>query len=384
MKIAMTVMVRDEADIIAAMLDHHITQGIDTIIVTDNGSIDGTTQILEDFASRGLIELRHDPVHKKQQYTVVTQMARDAYTQFGADWVVNADADEFFIAVDPALTLADALRMTPKSIRTFTVPVTNMTGPPALSGTGLQRLIYRDRRSAEELQNKGLMPHPTADSIHIGDADIEISQGNHFVSLKPNGEPPETAAIEVLHFPSRSWQQYRNKVEISGNAYASNPDLLPSPNHHGLRDFARFKTGILLPYYLARHPSPNATVEMAQRGDLIEERRIADTLASPEPDTEMTAADMVFDSHLFEFESRLEASRLDKSRRAAAEVQQLDLENQALKSEKLAVEAHLRTKIAEYGVVVNDLQAELSAYRKRRSLQVLDKIAGLRARFKRW
>lgn len=379
MKIAMTVMVRDEADIIAAMLEHHIKQGIDTIIVTDNGSIDGTTQILEDFASRGLIDLRHDPVHKKQQYTVVTQMARDAYTQFGADWVINADADEFFIAVDPALTVADALRMTPTSIRAFTVPVTNMVGPPALSGTGLQRLVYRDRRSAEELQNKGLMAHPTSNSIHAGDADIEISQGNHFVSLEQEGEPPAAAAIEVLHFPSRSWQQYRNKVEISGTAYANNPDLLPSPNHHGLRDFARLKTGILLPYYLARHPTPDPNDEAVQRGDLIKDRRIADALASPEPDTQLTAADMSFDSHLFEYENRLEASRLEKSRRAAADIQRLDAENQALKSDV----THLRDKITEYGQVVEDLQKELSAYRARRTVRLVDKATALLSRIRR-
>ena len=379
MKIAMTVMVRDEADIIAAMLDHHIEQGIDTIIVTDNGSIDGTTEILQDFAARGLIELRHDPVHKKQQYTVVTQMARDAYTQFGADWVINADADEFFIAADPALTVADALRMTPKSIRTFTVPVTNMVGPPTLSGTGLQRLVYRDRRSPEELQNKGLMAHPTSNSIHIGDADIEISQGNHFVSLTPEGEPPAAAAIEVLHYPSRSWQQYRNKVEISGNAYANNPDLLPSPNHHGLRDFARLKTGILLPYYLARHPSPGPDDEAVQRGELIEDRRIADALASPEPDIQLSPDDMQFDSHLFEYENRLEASRLDKSRRAAADVQRLEAENEGLKSDV----AHLREKIAEYGALVQDLQSDLAAYRGRRAVRLLDQATSMLSRIRR-
>ncbi|KQM60564.1 glycosyltransferase family 2 protein [Agreia sp. Leaf210] len=371
MKIAMTVMVRDEADIIAAMLDHHIEQGIDTIIVTDNGSIDGTTEILQDFAARGLIELRHDPVHKKQQYTVVTQMARDAYTQFGADWVINADADEFFIAADPALTVADALRMTPNSIRTFTVPVTNMVGPPALSGTGLQRLVYRDHRSAEELQNKGLMPHPTANAIHVGDPNIEISQGNHFVSLEPDGAPEEAAAIEVLHFPSRSWQQYRNKVEISGTAYANNPDLLPSPNHHGLKDYARFKTGILLPYFLARHPTPATDDEAVQRGELIEDRRIADALASPEPDIELTAADMDFDSHLFEYESRLEASRLDKSRRAAADIERFEGENQDLRSDVV----HLRAKITEYGMVVNELQTDIAAYRKRLAVRFVDRIS---------
>ena len=85
MKLAMTLMVRDEADIITPMLEHHLAQGIDVMIVTDNGSVDGTAEILEGYAERGLIDLRHDPVHRKQQGVTVTGM----YWHFlGVAWIV--------------------------------------------------------------------------------------------------------------------------------------------------------------------------------------------------------------------------------------------------------------------------------------------------------
>lgn len=52
-KIALTVMVRDEADIISQMLEHHIAQGVEVILVCDNGSTDGTFDILSQYKKEG-------------------------------------------------------------------------------------------------------------------------------------------------------------------------------------------------------------------------------------------------------------------------------------------------------------------------------------------
>ena len=38
MILAITLMVRDEADVIPAWLDHHVAQGFDVFVITDNGS----------------------------------------------------------------------------------------------------------------------------------------------------------------------------------------------------------------------------------------------------------------------------------------------------------------------------------------------------------
>ena len=67
MKLTMTIMVRDEADVIGAMLRHHADQGIDEFIVTDNGSIDGTSEIIEELSATLPITLLRDPEHRKQQ-----------------------------------------------------------------------------------------------------------------------------------------------------------------------------------------------------------------------------------------------------------------------------------------------------------------------------
>ncbi len=42
MRIVLTLLVRDEADIIGSNLAYHLSQGVDFVIATDNGSRDGT------------------------------------------------------------------------------------------------------------------------------------------------------------------------------------------------------------------------------------------------------------------------------------------------------------------------------------------------------
>jgi hypothetical protein len=254
MKLVMTVMVRDEIDIIAAMIEHHLAQGADLIIATDNGSIDGTAEVLQRYADLGVLELHHDPVFRKQQHAVVTGMARRACTEHGADWVVNADADEFWAPVDKRLTLHQALSAIPVSLNAFTAPVTNLVGPPAMRGSGIDRLLWRDHRTQEQLNEVGIYAQPTSDAVHRGDPNVVVAQGNHFVSLESKGQPDPAHALEVLHLPWRSWLQLEQKVAHAGRAYESNPDLKPSKNHHGMADYRRYQAGRLEYAFLLRQP----------------------------------------------------------------------------------------------------------------------------------
>jgi len=284
MKLVMTVMVRDEADVIAAMIEHHLAQGVDMIIATDNGSIDGTLEILEGYRDRGVLTLHQDPVHRKQQHSTVTTMAREAHTKFGADWVINADADEFWVTTNPAITLRTAFENISPDLQSFLVPVVDLTGLAATSGSGFNRLTLRDNRSDEAVREAGLLSHSTPNAVHVGRADIEVAQGNHAVNLASLEDPDAEWGIEVLHMPWRSWAQYQRKVENAGRAYEANTDLLPSPNHHGMRDYRRLQDGALLPFYLLRHPTQEAIDVGLLDGSYSRETRLTGHSAHGLPD----------------------------------------------------------------------------------------------------
>lgn len=271
----MTLLVRDEADIIAPMLEYHLASGVDHILVTDNGSVDGTREILAAYEVRAPITVVDDPVQDKNQSAKVTLMARRAATDFRADWVINADADEFFVPRNRGLTLADVFRSMPVDIASATIPVVDMTGRPAPDGLGMARLVYRDLRALDTLFDRaGLHAHATHDAIHVGDPDVVVAQGNHYVSLASRGDIPDGLEVESIHFPWRSFRQFESKVGNAGRAYVSNPGVQPSPRHHGMRDFRFLQAGVLEESYIYRHP----TTEELGGDDLPEDTWLIDRL----------------------------------------------------------------------------------------------------------
>lgn len=349
MRLAMTLMVRDEADIVGAMIDHHLPQGVDTLIVTDNGSVDGTAELLEAYAADGRIVLHHDPEHRKQQAVTVTRMAREAYTEHGADWVINADADEFWLPRADGLTLREAFAGIPKDIQAFDVAVHDMIGPAALAGTGLQRLVYRDLRPVEALQRVGLKAHATHDAVHIGDPEVEVVQGNHFVSLENRGPVPAGSEVEVLHFPWRSWEQYSRKVRNAGSAY-ENSDLTPSPNHHGMRDYRRLLAGVLYPLYLCRHPDAEELEAGVATGEYVLDTRIAERIPSPVADRPVDGVtepvERAIGLALADLDRRL-AEAQDATARAEAELHAVREENRGLHEQLGALRSRRVVRLAD-------------------------------------
>lgn len=97
MRLTMTLLIKDEVDIIADNIRVHAHLGVDNFVVMDNGSTDGTRELLDELAKEFDITIIDRPVLDYQQSNWKTEMARVARQTYKADWVITNDADEFWI-----------------------------------------------------------------------------------------------------------------------------------------------------------------------------------------------------------------------------------------------------------------------------------------------
>ena len=92
----MTLRTRDNLDTVDAHLAFHLSAGVDTVVATDHRSEDGTRDVLETYERAGSLLLVRKDEERFTPGEWVDEMARLAVTELGADWIIHADADEFW------------------------------------------------------------------------------------------------------------------------------------------------------------------------------------------------------------------------------------------------------------------------------------------------
>jgi len=81
MNLVMTLLTRDEADVIDAQIAFHLHAGVDFVVATVNRSQDATAEILARYARAGVLQLRYEEGDDMRQDEWVARMARLAATE---------------------------------------------------------------------------------------------------------------------------------------------------------------------------------------------------------------------------------------------------------------------------------------------------------------
>jgi len=205
-KLVQTLVVRDEADIVRDQIDYHLNAGVDFVLATDHDSRDGTTEILQSYERKGVLRLFRE--HGEMRESVWrSRMARLAATEYDADWVINTDADEFWMP--RRATLKEALQAVPEPFGVVWAITRHFLPRAGDMGSFAERMTVRLSLTAP--LNDPTSPYrPHAKAAHRADSEIVVLFGSHDVVTKLvplRGWYP----ADVLHFPFRTREQYERK-----------------------------------------------------------------------------------------------------------------------------------------------------------------------------
>lgn len=275
MKLVMTLLARNEADLVEANVAYHLAAGADLVIATDNRSDDGTTEILESFAREGRLHLIREEGTDMRQGEWVTRMARVAAREHGADWVIHGDADEFYWPRGG--TLKEVLADIPAafgSVRTF---VRTFLVRPDDDRPFYERMTVRLSTSAP-IHDPASIFRPGSKLIHRAHPDVRVGDGTHAlhdVSLPclPNYHP-----IEMLHFPFRTIAQTQAKFVRAHGAWTENP--VRPPPHYYAKAYAAIGDGRVDEFIASLTCSDDVLEHGLVDGTVVVDTRLRDALLS--------------------------------------------------------------------------------------------------------
>lgn len=229
-RLVMTLLVKNEEELLARNLEFHHAMGVDGFIVTDNNSTDGTAEILERYRRKGwVLEVINEPATGYEQKRWVDRMVWRAKRRYKAQWVINADADEFWYT--PTGDLKQHLAGVRGNIARCTI--SNVVPDEALPLTQWHEVSLPVPDLAHyDLSRYSIFGPSLCKVAHRTAGYVQINMGNHKAFLIPRRTV--STDITVYHFGTRLLPQFLAKMNNGGR------ELEKHRSRHGGRHWRYF------------------------------------------------------------------------------------------------------------------------------------------------
>lgn len=238
-RLIMTLLVKNEEDMLEENLIFHKAMGVDGFIITDNNSSDRTPEIIRKYKEKGwIVEAIEEKATDYQQKKWVDRMIWKAKSVHKADWIINADADEIWYA--PSGDLKTELVSSRANVLTCEMKcVYPEEGKPFWQWGQTVEVVNDLERY--NLSRYSLFARQNKKVIHRTAGYIQISMGNHKVTMFP--KKVAKSNIRIYHYNIRGKKPFLEKMINGGKQLEQNP------KKHGGRHWRYFyqlyKEGLL-------------------------------------------------------------------------------------------------------------------------------------------
>lgn len=227
MKLIMVLLCKDEIDIIENWFLFHKAMGVDGFIVTDNGSSDGTREVLQKYQEKGwVLDIIDEPSDGYKQVEWCNKMIMLAKNKYKADWIISSDSDEFWYAT--SLNLKEDI-LSNKGCNLQSVYLKDYipyedTDNFIKSGYFVQRKLNDFAQKIYNIKSKFYCMEDWTPKVILKAKDYKlVAGGNHDAKMK-NKKLCHISNIIVYHYYIRNKNHFINKVKKGGEALLKNPD----------------------------------------------------------------------------------------------------------------------------------------------------------------
>lgn len=295
--LAMSILVRDEVDIIEHNIRYHAAMGVSHFVVTDNGSKDGTRELLEQLSKELSLTIIDEPSHTIDQDLWVTRMAGMIKADGRYDWIIHNDADEFWrphnghnlpSAIHEALNAADKIE---GHVGVLSCSRINMVGSIEDSQAPDYRFYHNKHEVKKEVpiaegepqwnkQGTNTVARSVLDKVMTRTEGLgSVGYGNHEAEHQQRSVQCHT--VKIYHFPVRTYHQFEKKVKNYGESLQQNDRFREGASSHLRHWYRRYLEGYLMQDYQAIAFTKARLEDLTQEG-YLEPTSVIESFFSPE------------------------------------------------------------------------------------------------------
>jgi len=208
MCLSMVILVKNEEDIIKENISFHSKIGVDNFVIMDNNSTDNTRDILNELQKDYEITII-DEKGDYQQSKFMTKLAKIAKKKYKPDWIINSDADEFWLPKNNS-GLKENLN--------FNGSILFVQRSNMILYKGLDNWKESEYRVKNQILNRedgiNLFLTKLGRKVIINPYGYyKTNSGNHSAEHIAFWKKKEIDNIHIYHYPIRNYKQFENNIK---------------------------------------------------------------------------------------------------------------------------------------------------------------------------